>query len=72
MSSLLGFMQELGRDAALAAAYERDADGVMRRAGLSDEEREAMLAKDYAAIKRLTGLEDGQFVTNHIVWAYDE
>lgn len=72
MSNLLGLMRELGSDAALAAEYGKDPDGVMRRAGLSDEERKAMLAKDYAAIKRLTGLADGQFATNHIIWAYDE
>ena len=35
-----------------------------------DEEQKAMLAKDYASIKKLTGLSDGQFATNHIVKAY--
>ena len=34
--------------------------------------RKAMLGKDYPAIKRLTGLEDGQFATNHIIFAYEE
>lgn len=72
MSELLDFMRELGRDAALAAEYDSDADATMRRAGLSNEERTAMLDKDYDAIKRLTGLVDGQFATNHIVMAYDQ
>ena len=39
--------------------------------GLSDEERRAMAEKDYGAIKALTGLEDGQFATNHSIIAYD-
>lgn len=72
MSNLLGFMRALGRDAALAAEYEQDAEGTMQRAGLSDEERKAIRDKDYDAIKRLTGLRDGQFAANHSVIAYDE
>ncbi|MCK9538481.1 hypothetical protein [Dokdonella sp.] len=72
MSKLLEFMRELGRDAKLAAEYHEDADATMRRAGLSDAERKAMLDKDYAAIKRLTGLVDGQFATDHTIRAYDE
>jgi hypothetical protein len=72
MSKLLELMRELGSDAALAAEYGKDPDGVMERAGLSDEERRAMSGKDYAAIKALTGLTDGQFATNHVIRAYDQ
>ncbi|NZA26459.1 hypothetical protein H0E84_08675 [Luteimonas sp. SJ-92] len=72
MSNLLDLMRKLGSDAALAAEYEKDPEAVVRRAGLSDEERKAMLGKDYPAIKRLTGLTDGKFATNHVVRAYDE
>lgn len=72
MSKLLDLMRKLGGDAALAAEYGKDPDAVMRRSGLSDEERKAMLEKDYPAIKRLTGLADGKFATNHIVMAYDD
>ncbi len=72
MSKLLEFMRELGRSADLARDYEADADAVMRKAGLSEEESRALREKDYATIKRLTGLSDGQFATNHIVRAYDE
>lgn len=71
MSKLLDLMRRLGSDAALAAEYAEDPEGVMQRMGLSDEERAAMLDKDYEAIKRLTGLEDGQFSTNHSVVAYE-
>ena len=72
MSKLLDLMKNLGSNAALAAEYEKDPDGVMQKAGLSEDERQAMSAKDYAEIKRLTGLKDGQFATNHIVRAYDK
>lgn len=71
MSKLLDLMRRLGSDAALAAEYGKDPEAVVQRAGLSDEERKALLAKDYPAIKRLTGLEDGKFATNHIVKAYE-
>src|SRR3546814_623196 len=71
MSKLLDLMKKLGSDAALAAEYDKDAERVMQRAGLSDEERRAMVAKDYTAIKKLTGLEDGQFATSHTLKAYD-
>ena len=72
MSKLLDLMRELGRNAALAREYETDAESVMKQAGLSDEERSALIEKDYDAIKRLTGLTDGQFATNHLIRAYDE
>lgn len=72
MSNLLDLMRKLGSDAALAAEYEKDTDGVLRRAGLSEDERKAMAAKDYVAIRKLTGLSDGQFATNHIIKAYDK
>lgn len=72
MSKLLDLMRRLGSDAALASEYGADPQGVMQRAGLSSEEQQAMLDSDYAAIKRLTGLEDGQFATNHTIKAYED
>lgn len=73
MSRLLDLMRELSRNAALAEEYESAPDAVMLRAGLSDEERKAMLEKDYDAIKKLSGLGDDQFsATNHTIMAYDE
>jgi hypothetical protein len=71
MNRLLQLMKQLGADAALNAQYHDDAAAVIDRFGLSDEERAALLQKDYAAIKRLTGLQDGQFATNTTVTAYD-
>ena len=71
MSSLLRLMKQLGSDAALAREYHDNPKAVIDRFGLSDEERQALLQKDYAAIKRLTGLKDGQFATNSTISAYD-
>ena len=70
MSKLLELMRNLGADAALAAEYGTDPEGVMMRAGLSDAERRAMATSDYDSIKKLTGLADGQFATNHTIKAY--
>jgi hypothetical protein len=72
MSKLLDLMRRLGSDAALAQEYAKDPEAVMQRAGLDAEETQAMLESDYAAIKRLTGLEDGKFATNHIIKCYEE
>lgn len=72
MSKLLDLMRKLGGDAALAAEYDKDPDAVLRRAGVSDEERKAMLERDYAAVGKLTGLADGQYATNHTIKAYDK
>lgn len=70
MLTLLDLMRNLASDASLAAEYEKDPETVLRRAGLSPEAQEAMLSKDYESIKRMTGLSDGQFATNHIVKAF--
>ncbi|MGJ4728201.1 hypothetical protein [Luteimonas sp. SDU101] len=72
MSKLIGLMRRLGSDAALAEEYARDPDTVLQRAGLTEAERKAMSERDYGAIKRLTGLQDGRFATNHIIKLYEE
>lgn len=71
MSKLLDLMRKLGSDAALSAEYEQNPQAVVQRFGLTAEEGAALLTKDYDAIKRLTGLKDGQFATNHLIHAYD-
>jgi hypothetical protein len=72
MSKLLELMKKLGSDAALAAEYGKDPEAVLHRAGVTDEERRAMLESDYAAVGKLTGLADGQYATNHTIKAYDK
>jgi hypothetical protein len=72
VSKLLDLMKKLGSDAALEAEYAKDPEAVLHRAGVTDEERRAMLESDYAAVGKLTGLADGQYATNHTVKAYDK
>jgi hypothetical protein len=72
MSKLLELMRRLGSDAGLVAEYAKDPEGVMQRAGLTQEETQAMLDKDYDTIKRITGLQDGKFATNHTIQAYKD
>ncbi|BAL96282.1 hypothetical protein RGE_29430 [Rubrivivax gelatinosus IL144] len=55
----------------MSSEYEQNPQAVISRFGLSAEESAALLNKDYEAIKRLTGLQDGQFATNHLIHAYD-
>ena len=72
MSKLLELMRRLGSDAALALEYAKDPEAVLKRVGLSEEECTAMLQKDYAAIKRLTGLTEGKFAINHLIHTYED
>lgn len=72
MVTLLDLMRKLASDAALAAEYSKDPAAVLSRSGLSEEEQKAMLNHDYDSIKRMTGLSEGQFATNHIIMAYDK
>ncbi|HBK57217.1 MAG TPA: hypothetical protein DDZ76_13170 [Xanthomonadales bacterium] len=71
MSKLLDLMKRLGKDANLEAEYLKNPRAVAARAGLSEEETDALVNKDYVQIKTLTGLEDGQFATNASIRAYD-
>lgn len=72
MSNLLRLMKELGADAALSDEYAKDPQEVIKRFDLSEEERTALLDLDMEAIKRLSGLEEGEFyTTNSTIRAYD-
>ncbi len=56
MSGLKQLLLDLGRDAALAEAYERDAEAVMERYGLEDEEKQALRERDQDRLRELSGL----------------
>jgi hypothetical protein len=71
MNGSLQLMKQLDDDAALNEQYHADPGAVIDRFDLSDAKRDALLQKDYEAIKRLTGLQDGHFATNTTVTAYD-
>jgi hypothetical protein len=70
MSKLVGFLKDLGRDADLEREFEKDPDGVMERAGLSDDEREAVSSGDLDKIRSMSGLKNVS-TTNSTVKSYD-
>jgi hypothetical protein len=70
MEALKQLLKDLGSDAELAAEYEKDPDGVMKKRGIPDEAREAMIRKDLDAIRRLSGL-DEVHLTNSSVHSHD-
>lgn len=70
MQELKQLLKDLGSDAELAAEYEKDAEAVMQRRGLSREARDAMKAKDVDAVRRLSGLREVH-LTNSTIHAHD-
>lgn len=70
MKELKRLLKDLGSDAALAAEYEKDPDGVMKRRELPEEAREAMKRNDVDAVRRLSGLREVH-LTNSTIRAHD-
>lgn len=56
MSKFVELLENMGRDADLAAAYEKDPESVLDQYDLTEEERKAMLDRDVEAVKKLSGL----------------
>lgn len=56
MSKFVELLENLGRDAELAAAYEKDPQSVLDQYDLTEEERKAMLDRDVDAVRKLSGL----------------
>ena len=48
---LSSFLQKLGEDTQLQQAYQRDPEGTMRQAGLSDETIQIVASRDLGKIK---------------------
>ncbi|WKE63907.1 hypothetical protein PVT67_09355 [Gallaecimonas kandeliae] len=69
--TLLDFLKQLGSDAALAEAYKRDPKGVLAKTGLSDEEKDALLAGDTEQVKLLAGSDNVNMIDSIIV-TYEE
>jgi hypothetical protein len=55
MSTLIGFLEKLGQDAALRAASGSDLESVLRGAGIEDEARTAILMEDWRKLESLLG-----------------
>ncbi|GAA5217906.1 hypothetical protein ACFSJ3_06400 [Corallincola platygyrae] len=56
MPKLIDFMYKLGADAEFADSYYDAPEKVMKAAGLSEEERALVLAKNVAALEQMTGM----------------
>lgn len=56
MAKLNDLLIDLGRDADLAAAYEKNPDSVLSRYELTDAEKQALLAGDVDAVQKASGL----------------
>lgn len=69
MSALANLLKNLGSDPDLVEQYKQDARGTMERAGLNDEEIQAMLDKDLEKLKQLSGLENLR--SNGVIDTYD-
>lgn len=70
MSRLRELLVDLGKDAKVHDAYITDPKSVMADYGLTDEEIQAMLAKDLDAVRRLSGIDDLQ--SNGVISAHED
>lgn len=61
MANLSDLLKNLGSDADLAAAYEKDPHRVLADYELSDAEKQALLAGDVDAVQRACGLKTLSF-----------
>lgn len=71
MSKLVELMQQLGADAKQAEAFEKNPDAVMKEAGLSTDEMDALKSGDIERLKKETGLENLERI-NSTIKAYDK
>lgn len=58
MSELVRLLKDLGQDARLAEAYEKDPDAVLKQYDLSDAEVEALKSGDLDKIREVSGLDE--------------
>jgi len=69
MSDLVRLLKDLGQDAELAAAYEKDPDSVLEKYDLSEAEIKALKAGDLEEIRKASGLEE-LHMTNSTIRAH--
>ena len=58
MSELVRLLKDLGQDAKLAEAYEKDPDAVLKKYDLSDDEIKALKSGDLDKIREVSGLDE--------------
>jgi hypothetical protein len=71
MSKLTELLRQLGADAELAKAYEKNPAKVMEEAGLSKEEITILKKGDLSKLKDATGIANVKLI-NTIIKAYDD
>ncbi|HEV8631179.1 MAG TPA: hypothetical protein VGV61_12750 [Thermoanaerobaculia bacterium] len=62
MSQLKTFLLDASKDQQLLQQFRMDPQGVTRKAGLSDEEREALLSGDPTRIRKMLGDESNAII----------
>lgn len=56
MATLTDLLNDLGKNAELAASWEKDPEAVMEDYKLTDNEKQAMLAGDVEALRKASGM----------------
>ncbi|RYV02402.1 hypothetical protein SOPP22_10135 [Shewanella sp. OPT22] len=51
---LAEFLEKLGQDTELLAAYKKDPRGVMKKHGVADDEIEAIMTKDEKKLEKIS------------------
>ncbi len=64
MSNLLIHLKEISKNAVMEAAHRRNPRLLASRAGLNEDEIEALISRDYPRIMTLAGLADSRYATN--------
>jgi len=70
MSNLKQLLKDLGQDAELQRAFEKDPEAVMARYELSEEARQALRENDADRLRELSGTRNLS-LTNSTVSSYD-
>jgi hypothetical protein len=71
MAKLNDLLIDLGRNADLAAAYEKDPNSVLSRYELTESEKQALLAGDVDAVQQASGLTNLS-LTNSTVKSHED
>jgi len=66
MSNLVRLLKDLGQDAKLAGAYEKDPDAVLSNYDLNKDEIKALKAGDLDAIRKASGLKELHMINTTI------
>lgn len=66
MSKLLDYLNTLDKDAAAREAHKKDPKGAMKKAGLNDQEQEALLSGDKKNVAAVLGISADALPSIHV------